>query len=659
MFLNTFFFTEFIAQVAETSSSSDKKNVKIAFLLTLNGRAIRQVYRLLKSLYRPNHYFYIHIDSRQRYMYRELLSLESKFSNIRLARKRFSTIWGGASLLQMIMTAMQDILNSPWQWDYIINLSESDFPVKTVDKLVEFLTINKGKNFVKSHGRETQRFIQKQGLDKTFVECDAHMWRIGDRDLPENIQIDGGSDWLGLSRDFVQYIIDDKDDLVKGLLVIFTQTLLPAESFFHTVLRNSRFCNSYIDNNLHITNWRRKLGCKCQYKHIVDWCGCSPNDFKPEDWPRLEGTENKSIFFARKFEPIVNHAIIVQLEEWIYGAYPENFVHLYSYWQNVYHHFDDEDNDRDGILSVSQILLKFITNKGLSYKPGKILEVTNFFEHDVFKGFLIKHEGTELTSGNIVELELWVKPNQTGQIAKNSALGKRIKLLEISTDYDQKEQISRNFAKTLGLDSEPHLVIKFAGNRADTTTSYNFTVLWYEPNGDLADISEIFIEDTKVTSISYVKPVLKLPLPHGKWLVKILHKQTLIGLSHFYVISPLLETESISHDITKDYFSNNNNGFLVSNELISNVEIAVEQFFIIMDVCTVTRLNDVKYGINQYKESFPFNSKSTQIPMQKKDTKSNDKAKHALEYLSDCRQTSWSSIASDPKSDISLLLTNT
>ena len=30
------------------------------------------------------------------------------------------------------------------------------------------------------------------------------------------------------------------------------------------------------------------MGCRCQYKHIVDWCGCSPNDFKPEDMPRLK-----------------------------------------------------------------------------------------------------------------------------------------------------------------------------------------------------------------------------------------------------------------------------------------------------------------------------------------------------------------------------------
>lgn len=60
------------------------------------------------------------------------------------------------------------------------------------------------------------------------------------------------------------------------------------QSFFHTVLRNGPFCETFIRTNLRLTNWKRKMGCRCQYKHIVDWCGCSPNDFKPEDLPRLK-----------------------------------------------------------------------------------------------------------------------------------------------------------------------------------------------------------------------------------------------------------------------------------------------------------------------------------------------------------------------------------
>jgi len=120
------------------------------------------------------------------------------------------------------------------------------------------------------------------------------MWRIGNRKLPSGIQVDGGSDWIALSRPFVEYVADPKpDELVAGLIKVFSHTLLPAESFFHTTLRNSKFCDTYVDNNLHVTNWKRKLGCKCQYKHVVDWCGCSPNDFTPEDWSRILNTQSR------------------------------------------------------------------------------------------------------------------------------------------------------------------------------------------------------------------------------------------------------------------------------------------------------------------------------------------------------------------------------
>ncbi|XP_055475092.1 xylosyltransferase 1-like, partial [Psammomys obesus] len=131
-------------------------------------------------------------------------------------------------------------------------------------------------------------FIRKQGLDRLFLECDAHMWRLGDRRIPEGIAVDGGSDWFLLNRKFVEYVAFSTDDLVTKMKQFYSYTLLPAESFFHTVLENSPHCDTMVDNNLRITNWNRKLGCKCQYKHIVDWCGCSPNDFKPQDFHRFQ-----------------------------------------------------------------------------------------------------------------------------------------------------------------------------------------------------------------------------------------------------------------------------------------------------------------------------------------------------------------------------------
>lgn len=73
------------------------------------------------------------LAQRQDYLHRELLQLEANFSNVRLSRNRYATIWGGASLLTVLLNSMRDLLTmSDWStaWDYVINLSESDFPIR-------------------------------------------------------------------------------------------------------------------------------------------------------------------------------------------------------------------------------------------------------------------------------------------------------------------------------------------------------------------------------------------------------------------------------------------------------------------------------------------------------------------------------------------------
>ena len=79
-----------------------------------------------------NHLLFL---QRQEFMFRELLPLEQRLDNVMLTRKRFATIWGGASLLQAHLCFLKELLEkSEWQWDYYINLSESDYPIKSVQR---------------------------------------------------------------------------------------------------------------------------------------------------------------------------------------------------------------------------------------------------------------------------------------------------------------------------------------------------------------------------------------------------------------------------------------------------------------------------------------------------------------------------------------------
>merc|ERR1739838_169846 len=95
----------------------------------------------------------------------EITKALSKYPNVRLTEWRMSTIWGGASLLQMVLRAINDCLQMWADWDFFINLSGLDFPIETEDNLSRYLYKYRDYSFMKSHGRSDEKFIQKQGLN--------------------------------------------------------------------------------------------------------------------------------------------------------------------------------------------------------------------------------------------------------------------------------------------------------------------------------------------------------------------------------------------------------------------------------------------------------------------------------------------------------------
>ncbi|XP_033231945.1 xylosyltransferase oxt [Belonocnema kinseyi] len=570
----------FKAQEARNSSLSGAKEdpARIAYLITVNGRASRQVKRLIRVLYHHTHLFYIHVDARQDYLYREMLEVERKCktNNIKVARGeglRHASIWGGASLLTTLLSSARQMLTHPKPWDFLVNLSESDYPVKNNTVLTEFLTRNKGLNFVKSHGREVQRFITKQGLDKTFVECEARMWRTGDRKLPNGIQIDGGSDWVALSRDFVEYVADpNPDSLVAGLLKFFQYTLLPAESFFHTTLRNSRFCQTYVDNNLHVTNWKRKLGCKCQYKAVVDWCGCSPNDFKLEDFTRLRGTSQRNIFFARKFEPVIDQRIIDRVEQWLYPDLANASINSKGYdmyWQSLFQHADLSPLADDTLLTISNSLSRIAYRRFNVEDVVHLLEATAYFHENRFVGILIRAETNvrSLESSTLqaefpeqIESLVFMKKNFSTSL---SWLGK-VRDLSVNIDYDQKEQTFRNLIGGIGPFSSPVLAFEF---EAELVTPQNITVLWVDPRGSLADVNYVQLEET--TPIGHVRPQLNEPLHIGAWQVILVSDGILVAQLRF-LVTPLAywRNQKISPEKAREIHNGPSGPYHIAKDLV-------------------------------------------------------------------------------------------
>lgn len=592
---------------------------------------------------------------RQDYLHRKLSELEKQFPNVKLATSRFSTIWGGASLLTMLLTSMKDILALGWQWDFVINLSESDFPIKSLENLEKFLSANKGLNFVKSHGREVQRFIKKQGLDKTFVECETHMWRTGERKLPKGIVIDGGSDWLALSPQLVQYVVRNDDELLNGLDIIFQHTLLPAESYFHTVLRNSRFCNTYVDNNLHVTNWKRKLGCKCQYKHVVDWCGCSPNDFKPEDWPRIQNTQDRQLFFARKFEPIINQEILNRVEQYI--GFKDHYLlnNLEAYWQSIYNINDLTSSSDDTLLthaeSIARHNAKILFAEQCQVVPQQIIEISLYNHADVYKGNLILHKAV-LNNNKKITIETWYKPKKYVDWNYDNSFRENIKIFRVSSDYDQKEMTFRNYANILGPMSEPVLLYQFSP-LADKTTE-NFTLMWLDPAGVTADVNSIHVDENNLTN--FIKPNFKAPLLPGIWKVGLFEQNDLV-VSTKFLVTPLeyFSGNELTHQETSILHGGSQSSYKKYSYFGQNNFTPTEEESIRLQKLSTSNGKRINLDLREWVDALTIDFYNVLGLCVTRSSNLKDKFECGNHKFDICESTQWSSLSSDPKGQVGRL----
>ncbi|XP_064613401.1 beta-1,3-galactosyl-O-glycosyl-glycoprotein beta-1,6-N-acetylglucosaminyltransferase 3-like [Liolophura sinensis] len=112
---------------------------------------------------------------------------------------------------------MKDLLR--FKWRYFINLTGQEFPLKTNKELVEILTAYKGANDIRgTSGKFDQRRVMKKGPP------------------PFNLTLMKGPIHIAASRDFVQFIFEDRKTQV--FLEWLRGTQIPDETFYATINNN-------------------------------------------------------------------------------------------------------------------------------------------------------------------------------------------------------------------------------------------------------------------------------------------------------------------------------------------------------------------------------------------------------------------------------------
>ena len=131
-----------------SSLSPEEAAFSIAYSI-LAYTDLEMLERLLRSIYRPEHVFCVHVDIKsKRDYFRAVESIVNCFPNVFLAPKRVDVKWGNFSVIEPDLICMKALWNRDKKWKYFINLTGQEFPLKTNSELVKILTAYRGANDV-------------------------------------------------------------------------------------------------------------------------------------------------------------------------------------------------------------------------------------------------------------------------------------------------------------------------------------------------------------------------------------------------------------------------------------------------------------------------------------------------------------------------------
>ena len=224
-------------------SSEEEKEFPIAFTILVHQDVV-QTERLLRSIYRPQNVYCLHVDSKFQTLIEDLKNIVKCFDNVFIASKLEDIVYQGFSRLQADINCMRDLLMSITEWKYLLNTAATGFPLKTNLELVKTLKIYNGRNDIKTIRTTGDEFLENRFKLK-WVERNGTLRKTNEPypPPPHNLTIVKGNAYAVFSRAFVEFAI--KDQRASDFLEWCRYTMTPDEHFWHTL--HSTYANPHIN----------------------------------------------------------------------------------------------------------------------------------------------------------------------------------------------------------------------------------------------------------------------------------------------------------------------------------------------------------------------------------------------------------------------------
>lgn len=223
--------------------------------------------------------------------------------------------------------------------------------------------------------------------------------------------------------------------------------------------------------------------------------------------------------------------------------------------------------------------------------------------------------------------------------------GNRLIGLEVGIGWDQKERIFRNFAGIIGPNDNPTLVHRWLHG-----DEFHVRIVWQDPLNVIAGMFQMKVEKSWV--ISFHKPNFNKPLRPGSWTVKIVHNDnTVLGEVTFLVLpqayfkgqpSMLKDVVSLNNGPPAGLYSND---FVIEFDREANDTQNKVRAFGTSSVSTGTALEN--WVDTQVLNHWTFQGVCIR-----------DNSFDACGVVPTCKQSGWSSLSPDPKSEIGFIRSN-
>jgi len=270
----------------------------IAYLILVH-RYPRQFKRLFRAIYHPANYYLVHVDRRSGLGLRtEIQGFLSSFTNASLLESR-RILWGGYSIVDAELRGIEELLRISSKWEFFINLSGQDFPLKSQTHIEEFLGGNVGKDFIRVADQSKFRPETVSRVQNYYVESGNRILRFPIKRLyPQGVTFQIGNQWMISSRKFCEFVCSSLE--VKRFKRFYRHSFIADEGFFQTVIMNTSYKGTIVNDDKRTIVWVPIGTIKLR-----------PKDFTFKDAEFLLASQG---LFARKFDETVDAAILSVLE---------------------------------------------------------------------------------------------------------------------------------------------------------------------------------------------------------------------------------------------------------------------------------------------------------------------------------------------------------